>query len=208
MKVLVFINSLVLLVLLALGTEGQEVILIRHAEVILEETGWMGSKKATEQRAKYDTAPVHQFIKEDVLKDLPKRITDTVYVSALPRSIATGWKLYGDSVVLVSMEMLNEFDLHVVELPLFLPLKAWTAISRGLWVLGLKGHDTETSKEGRKRTKIVADFIEERSKYNQQIILVTHGFLNRNVTNELKRRGWKIKRNEGRKNLGANILYK
>ena len=187
---------------------GQEVILIRHAKVYLEKDGWMGPRKAAKYREMYNTAPIHQFLPDTVLSKLPERITDTVYVSGLARSIATGWKLYGDSVTLVSLKLLNEFELHVIRLPLILPFKGWTAISRGLWMIGIKRPGAESFKDGKKRAKHAVDFIEDKTNHNHQVILVTHGFLNRSIRKEMKKREWKTIKNEGQKNLGATILRK
>lgn len=185
---------------------GQEVVLIRHAEVLLEHPGWMSSKEAAKYREKYDTAPVHQFNTDTVLAKIPERITDTVYVSGLPRSIATGLKLFGDSANVVSIKMLNEFEMHVVWLPAYLPYKGWTVFSRGMWLLGMEKHGTESYKEAKERVKMVANFIEEKAEKDKQVILVTHGFINRNIANELEDRGWNITQNNGRENLGATVL--
>jgi len=170
--------------------------------------GWMGSKKAAAYHSAYDTNPILQFNPDTVLARLPKRKTDTVYVSGLPRSIASGWKLFGDSAILVSMDLLNEFELHVVRLPLILPYKAWTSVSRALWLVGFKSPHTESHKEGKKRAKHVVDFIEEKNQNNNQVILVAHGFLNHTIAKEMKKRGWYKIQNEGNKNLGATILNK
>lgn len=187
---------------------GQEVILIRHAEVALDHPGWMTSKKAAKYREAYDTAPVFQFNKDSVLAKIPKRTTDTIYVSALPRSIATGLKLFGDSATVVSLSMLNEFEMHVVWLPAYLPYKGWTVLSRGLWLLGMDKQGTESYKEAKQRVKDVANFIEDKAQNNKQIIMVTHGFINRNIAKELENRNWIIIQNEGTENLGATILRK
>lgn len=187
---------------------GQEVILIRHAEVFLDHPGWMSAKKAGDYNNKYDTAPIHQFNKDTVLAKIPPHITDTVYVSGLPRSIATGVKLFGDSTTIVSMVMLNEFDMHMIWLPAYLPYKGWTVLSRSLWLLGLERRGTESYGEAKERVKIIANFIEEKAETQKQVILVTHGFLNRNLTKELKKRDWTITQNNGTKNLGATVLKK
>jgi len=208
LKQTIKIFSILFLLLVSSKLFAQEVILIRHAKVFLEEEGWMGAKKAAKYRALYDTAPIYQFLPDTVLTKLPARKTDTVYVSGLARSIATGWKLFGDSVNLVSMDLLNEFELHVVRLPLILPFKGWTAVSRSLWVLGLNQRNTESFKEGKKRANTVVDFIEEKTLYREQVIIVAHGFLNRTVTKEMKKRGWRIMENRGQKNLGATIFRK
>ncbi len=187
---------------------GQEVILIRHAAVYMEHPGWMSRKNAANLREAYDSAPVHQFNPDTVLAKISKRIADTVYVSGLPRSIATGLKLFGDSAQIVSLDLLNEFELHVVWLPAYLPYKGWTGFSRVLWLLGRKHHGTESYDEAKKRVKLVCDFIEQKANNQKQVILVTHGFLNRNIAKELEKRKWTITQNEGKKNLGATILKK
>ena len=187
---------------------AQEVILIRHAEVSLEHKGWMGSKTAAKYRKAYDTAPVYQFNPDTVLAKLPPRITDTVYVSGLPRSIGTGIKLFGDSAQIVSLDLLNEFEMHVVWLPLVLPYKGWTGISRTLWLMGWEKRGTESYSEAKERVELVCDMIEQKAVSQRQVIFVTHGFINRNIAKELKKRNWQITQNEGKENLGATILKK
>lgn len=191
-----------------LQTQAQEVILIRHASVKLEQKGWVGAKKASRLRENYDTAPIKQFDPDTVLSKIPKRITDTIYVSALPRSIATGLKLFGDSATIVSISDLNEFEMHMVWLPLYLPYKAWTSISRTMWLMGLEKPGTESFDEAKDRVKDMCSFIEKKAEQNKQVILVTHGFINRNITKELEKRGWKISQNKGKENLGATVLKK
>lgn len=187
---------------------GQEVVLIRHAEVSLDHSGWMSSKKAANYRKAYDTAAVNQFDPDTVLAKIPRRITDTIYVSALPRSIVTGLKLFGDSANVVSLDILNEFEMHMIWLPTYLPYKGWTVLSRGMWLLGLVKPGTESYAEAKKRVRLVADFVEEKVSLQDQVILVTHGFINRNLAKELRKRGWLITHNKGSDNLGATILRK
>nr|WP_319510696.1 phosphoglycerate mutase family protein [uncultured Draconibacterium sp.] len=189
-------------------TLAQEVILIRHAEVKLERHGWMGAKKASAVRDEYDTAPISQFNADTVLSKIPQRITDTIYISGLSRSIATGLKLFGDSATIVSLDDLNEFEMHMIWLPLFLPYKIWTSISRTMWLMGLEKPGTESFQEARERVDAVCSFIEQKAEQNEQAILVTHGFINRNIARELQKRGWRVIQNNGKENLGATILRK
>lgn len=203
-----FLLAIIFTLLTSSNLCGQEVILIRHAEVSLDHSGWMSSKKAANYKEAYDTAPVHHFDPDTVLAKLPKRIADTIFVSGLSRSIVTGLKLFGDSARLVSLDILNEFEMHMLRLPLYLPYKAWTGFSRGMWLLGLKRQGTESHREARKRVKLVSNFIERQATEQKQVIMVSHGFLNRNIARELKKRGWTITQNNGKKNLGATILRK
>ncbi|WP_163325705.1 phosphoglycerate mutase family protein [Draconibacterium mangrovi] len=200
---------IVLVILLCVQQSvAQEVILIRHASVKLERHGWMGAKKASKMRDAYDTAPISQFDPDTVLNKVPKRITDTVYVSGLSRSIATGLKLFGDSATIVSLQELNEFEMHMVWLPLYLPFKVWTSISRTTWLMGLEKPGTESFQEARERVDDVCSFIERKAEQNKQVIMVTHGFINRNIAKELEKRGWQVVQNNGKKNLGATVLRK
>jgi hypothetical protein len=189
-------------------SQDQEVILIRHAKVNIEVSGWMGPKKAAQLRKLYDTSPIYPFVPGSVLEKLPELKTDTVYVSSLCRSVSTGWMLFGDSAIILSSPFFDEFDLHIVRLPFILPYKGWTGISRALWLLGANQKHNESHREAKRRVKQIADFIELRLQYNKQVILVTHGFLNRNVARELKKRNWQQVADNGGKNLGTTLLRK
>ena len=201
----------ILLIICAIAFETascQEVILIRHAKVFTEASGLMGYKKATCLHSLYNTNPIYPFNADRVLSDLPARTTDTVYVSSLTRSVSTGWMLFGDSAVILSSPFFDEFDLHIIRLPVVLPYKLWTGISRTLWLLGANKKNKESYNEAKKRAKHIADFIEQRLQYNNQVILITHGFLNRAIAKELQKRHWEKIIDNGGKNLGATILKK
>ena len=185
---------------------GQEIVLIRHAKVDMEAKGWMRAKRAAEYRMNYDVSPINDFIPSEVLLQLPTISSDTVYTSVLYRSKETAFRLLGDSVTFVSMPLLNEYELHIVRWPLLLPYKGWTIISRALWLFGLKKDGVESYRMAKERTQKAVDFIVQKSTHNRQVVLVTHGFLNRNIAKELERRGWTRTLNNGKANLGATVL--
>ncbi len=187
---------------------SQEVILVRHAKVNLETGGWMGAKKATVLRKSYDTSPIISFSADSVLNTLPECKTDTIYASSLTRSISTAWMLFGDSAIILSSDIFDEFELNIVHLPLLLPYKGWTSLSRVLWLLGVNKKSKTSYREAKERAGRITDFIEDRLKYNNQVILVTHGFLNRDISKELKRRNWHKIIDNGGKNLGSTVLRK
>ncbi len=208
MKVVVKIIPVIFCLFAVKTASCQEVILLRHAKVDIKAGGWTGHKKAIKYQRLYNTAPIAPFNAGKVLAGLPKRRTDTVYVSNLSRSVTTGWLLFGDSAVVLSSCFLDEFELNVIRLPLLLPYKGWTSVSRALWLMGIHGKNNESYKEARGRVGEIADFIEERLEYNEQVIMVTHGFLNHDIAREMKKRGWGIIKGAGTKNLGATILIK
>lgn len=197
---------MIFLVFLSCSSLGQEIILIRHARVNLDTKGIMFPGEAAVLREAYDTAGIYSFMPDTVLNKIPKRKTDTIYTSSLKRSILTAHRLFGDSVVYVPKSLFDEFELHVLRLPLLLPYKVWTGISRLGWFVGMKNENSENRSEGVKRAKLAARFIETKSKVNGQVIMVTHGFINRNITNELKKGGWTVVQKKGRENLGATVL--
>lgn len=180
--------------------------MIRHAKVAIDTKGWMGYRKAVQLNEQYNTAPIYSFETSQVFAELPPLKTDTVYVSNLNRSIATGWTLFGDSAIVLSSCFLDEFELNIVRLPFPLPYKGWTSFSRALWLLGMNQKNNESHKEAKNRVVKIADFIEDRLNYNKQIVMITHGFLNRYVARELKRRGWMDIQDHGAKNLGGTVL--
>lgn len=191
-----------------LKANAKEIILIRHAKVNHVTKGWMSAKKATRYNSAYDTATICPFLPDTVLAKIPERKSDIIYTSQLSRSIATAYRLYGDSATYFSTPLFNEFELQILWLPLFLPYKAWTISSRIGWFIGMKRPKIENHSEARKRIKRATDFIEERSNSNEQVILVMHGFINWGIAKELKKRGWDIIQNEGKYNLGATVLVK
>ncbi|GAF03017.1 phosphoglycerate mutase family protein [Saccharicrinis fermentans] len=204
----VYLLSLLLFFCCWSKMDGQEVVLIRHAKVNMDAKGWIRARKAAEYREKYDVSPIHSFSATAVKKQLPVIISDTVYTSALARTQETAYLLWGDSVIYVALPLLNEYQLHVIRWPLWLPYKGWTSISRALWLMGLKKEGVESYSEAKERTLKVVDFIEHKSEGNPQVVLVTHGFLNRNIAKELEKRGWLRTLNKGKVNLGATVFKK
>jgi broad specificity phosphatase PhoE len=189
-------------------TFAQEVILIRHAKVDMNVKGWMGHKKAAQFNQQYNTAPIVSFNVDSVRNTLPKITADTIYTSALYRSKTTAKILFEQNHTLISRPLFNEFESFIVKWPIILPYKGWTVFSRIFWLLGNKREGVESWKEARERTQKVTDFIETESQNQQQVVFVTHGFLNRQVAKELEKRGWQRTVNNGKKNLGATVLVK
>ncbi len=208
MKIKSIFLYIIFVTLFPVSLLSKEVILIRHAKVDLEIKGWMTAKKAANLRQNYDTAPITNFAPDTVLSKLPQILADTVHTSLLYRSMATAGILFDGSVTYIASPVFNEFNLPVFGLPLVLPYKGWAIISRAAWLLGWSKKDIESHKDAKQRVQNAVHYIEELAKTNNQVVLVTHGYINRNIKNELKKRGWKVKQNEGKKNLGATILIK
>lgn len=189
-------------------TKAQEIILIRHARVNIDAKGWMGPKRAEICRSSYDTAQIAEFNPDPVLSLIGKRLTDTVYTSCLPRAIATAGKLFGDSASCIPDSLFNEFGLPIARLPLILPFRGWTSISRAAWLVKHSSRDGESFPLAKKRVDEAVSFIEEKAAQTGQVIVVGHGFFNHSLKNHLKKEGWKKVYDKGEKNLGMIILRK
>ena len=72
--------------------------------------------------------------------------------------------------------------------------------------MGRKSESKEIHKEAKQRVKNAVLLLEEKAKLNKQVIFVSHGYINRNIKNLLVKRGWKVKHNHGKENLGAFVL--
>lgn len=186
----------------------QTIVLIRHAKVEMNPGSLMNASRAMEYLSAYDRLPIESFEPNTVLVKLPKPLPDTIYTSTLYRSKETARRLFGDSASYVHRAIFDEFDLRIVRLPLLLPLRAWTVISRFAWVTGLMQRDVETHKEAMVRIAKNCDWLEERTAADGYVLMVTHGFLNHSLKRELKRRGWTVEYTEGHGNLGVQKLVK
>ncbi len=69
-------------------------------------------------------------------------------------------------------------------------IKTWFIILRVLWFLGISSN-CESRKKSETRAGKAAEKIIEASEENEHVVLVAHGFINRFIGKQLKKRGWK-----------------
>lgn len=72
----------------------------------------------------------------------------------------------------------------------------WGVISRVFWRLGHAG-GMESFASARQRAIIASDRLEQAAESQEQVILFGHGWFNRMIVGELKRRGWRLTQQSG-----------
>ena len=198
--------------LLAVGVWGQDVgseqlvvYLIRHAKVDLQTPALCFSKKAEAVHQKYDRSPIEDFDPVPVRQQIDEDPL-IVYASTLPRAIATAQILFPEADSILLSHLFDEYDLSVISFPILpLPYKAWTGLSRLVWILHLNKQD-ESRSEAIRRMKLATDLLINLTQENKTTVLVAHGFLISDMRRELKKRGWQVAANGGNKNLAVTKM--
>ncbi|NNC94902.1 MAG: phosphoglycerate mutase family protein [Chitinophagales bacterium] len=184
-----------------------QIMLIRHGEPDLKKDGWVGRRGAEEYFRDYDS--VNIIIPEFLPIHLKPGEVKCVYTSTLPRSSHTAMVLFGEGFDYCPMYMFREFERRVFNfISLRLPLKLWTTISRGLWIIGINQRDIESFRKAKKRAREGAEFLDERAMEDEKVILVAHGFLNRYLKKYLVDMGYELKVDGGSGYLSSSILVK
>lgn len=125
-----------------------------------------------------------------------------VYSSTLERSISTATQIGKE---IIEKEEICEAELPKLRFPkVRLRVKCWLVIARILWIFGCT-NGCESQRKFKERVSGVADWLESISHY-ERLCLVGHGWFNRSLTKELKRRNWMLKESTGKGFLSYQIL--
>ena len=127
-----------------------------------------------------------------------------IVASIRPRSMETAKAVSGE----------REFTPHegMVEAPLppppwpdFFKLspRLWGVVARAWWWFFNHHEGHETKAEAQVRARNAADHLENLAAGGGDVLVVAHGFFNAMIGNELKRRGWRLARDEGYKYWSA-----
>ena len=157
-----------------------EIIIYRHAEPIISSNEIISGRDFPLWVQKYNESGIraHGFAGEK---------EEIVYTSDLERSLETG-RLIGNNVI--QDTVFREAEIPLIKFPVMrLKAKIWLAISRFLWLLGVKTK-CESFKEAKHRAKRIVERIEVLLLEKQRIVIVGHGFINRLIKKELSRQGW------------------
>jgi broad specificity phosphatase PhoE len=157
-----------------------EIIIYRHAEPIVSSNEIILGRDFPLWVQRYNDSGIciNEFINDK---------EDLVYVSDLARSVETG-RLIGNNVI--QDQLFREAEIPLIKFPsIRTKAKLWLAISRSLWLLGLKT-ECESFEEARQRAKNIVERIDLQLLKNERVVLVGHGFINRLIKKELLRRGW------------------
>ena len=115
----------------------------------------------------------------------------------LSQELDSAHLLAGNRVIMQN-SIFREFELpeNKKNYPKFSP-EIWSTIFRILWFTGYS-NKSENFADAKKRIKESAEKLEDLSIKHSEIVLVGHGLMNRFIGMELKKQGWKKKRNGGK----------
>jgi len=181
-----------------------QIILIRHAKVDLDNSRKIDSLSLQKWVGDYDSAPIHSnSLPSKEIMEIVKS-ANVVLTSTLRRAI--------DSAGVLGIEvheqnsLFNEAGIPEVKIPFFkFKPKTWLVILRLLLLFGLGKKDTslKASKiQAREATQKLLVFSEN----NERVVLVGHGGMNWLIRKVLMKEGWILEASTGHSNWGITVL--
>ena len=183
-----------------------QIILIRHGNPEIDKNGWFGYKAARNYIIAYDTVAVRPFDNPPVILEVNEDVK--IFSSCLFRAYDTAMKIFGEEYDINVDSAFIEFQREITPLPLILPIKGWTGISRFFWMIGLHSSDIPGFKSEKSRARMDAGILEKAAKEYRKVVLVGHGFLNKYIVRDLKKKGWDHSFNGGNDYLAVQVLTK
>jgi broad specificity phosphatase PhoE len=181
-----------------------QIILIRHGNPEINKNGWFSNKAARAYIKAYDTVGVNDIEKLPVKLKTHQNVA--IYSSPLNRAYDTSQKVFGQDMKIEVDSSFIEFQREIIPLPLILPIKGWTSLSRFFWVIGLHSSDIPSFKSEKSRAEQNAEFLDKVARENKKVILVAHGFLNKYIVRYLKKNGWDHSYNGGNDYLAVHVM--
>jgi broad specificity phosphatase PhoE len=167
------------------------IIVVRHGrpQVIPKEAPPMRWRDYRDWWATYELSSLKdgQKCPEALLKEIGE---DAVILSsARPRAMQTAGHL-GRGREVKHDPMFNEAPLPPPKLgPFPMRPKNWNKIARLLWMMGYTGGE-EHVRDARRRAAKAADILVQTAGEGRDVVLAAHGWFNRMLRPELKKRGW------------------
>jgi broad specificity phosphatase PhoE len=183
------------------------IFLVRHSKPLVARDGLFDHLRAQRFINDYDAAAIEAAVTKPA--GLPYEEIRRVHCSALPRARLTAQAIFGPNVELAEDRLFNECERKILALPLLrFPLQVWLTGARLLWLLGLNSRGIENYRQARKRARQGAETLARYAQAEKKTVLVAHGLLNLFLRNYLKKRGWKVVRQEGHGYLAVTELVK
>ena len=185
------------------------IIVVRHGRpvVIPKEAPPMRWRDYRDWWAQYELSSLKdgQTCPEALLKEIGE---DAVILSsARPRAMQTAGHL-GRGRDVKHDPMFNEAPLPPPKLgPLPMRPKNWNKIARLLWMMGYAGGE-EHVRDARRRAAKAADTLVRTAGEGRDVVLAAHGWFNRMLRPELKKRGWANVHDGGDKYWSYRIYQK
>ena len=185
----------------------KQIALIRHGEPALNKKGWFTRTEAIQFIHDYDSVgvePIHDM--PFVLHRGDMRI---IHTSTLNRAKHTARLIFGDNAVYNADPLFREFERKIVAFPnIKMPLKFWLLSARLTWLLGVNDAAIESYKEAKRRAQEASEKLIQYAEEDPKVVLVAHGFLNRQLVKNLKKKGWTLVRKGGSDYLATSLLVK
>ena len=175
------------------------IIIVRHGRPNLDRNAgprlnWREYRKwwAAYERAPLDDgqAPPKRLL--HVAKDVRH-----IFSSVRPRAFETAQAIAGDRAI-VQDEVFVEAPLpppHWSEKRRYLP-KTWNKIARVAWLFGWSDED-ESIEDAKRRASAAAEKLIAAAEEGGDVLLAAHGWFNRMLRPEMKKRGWACRRDGG-----------
>jgi broad specificity phosphatase PhoE len=183
-----------------------QIMLIRHGNPEISRNGWFSYKDARNYIKAYDTVGIRPIVKPPVILASDEEIK--IFSSSLFRAYDTALKIFGEEATINVDSTFIEFQREITPLPLILPIKGWTGISRFFWMIGLHSSDIPSLRSEKSRAAMDAELLGEAAMQHGKVILVAHGFLNKYIIRNLKKNGWDHSYNGGNDYLAVQVLTK
>jgi broad specificity phosphatase PhoE len=184
------------------------IIIVRHGRPILNrnEGPRLDWKAYRDWWSRYEQSPLAdgQKCPEGLIREIPD---DAIVLSSIrPRAMQTADRLAR------GREVRRDPTFNEAPLPpprwktRHLP-KTWNKIARVVWLMGHHDGD-EHVRDARKRAGKAADMLIEAAAEGRDVVLAAHGWFNRMVRPELKKRGWACVHDGGDKYWSYRIYQK
>ena len=183
-----------------------QIITIRHGAPEINKNGWFSYKAAKNYIKAYDTVGVSSFKEQPVILEPCEEIK--IFSSSLFRAYDTSLKIFHEEDAICVDSAFIEFQREIIPLPLILPIKGWTGISRFFWMIGLHSSAVPSFRAEKSRAKSDSELLDKAARENKKVILVAHGLLNKYIVRYLKKNGWDHSYDGGNDYLAVQVLTK
>lgn len=171
-----------------------EISLIRHGKSQQTENSRITGQEFQDWVKKYDNSGVFQVDHYPDGTSEKVAAANLLVTSHLKRSIESA-NLLHQQIRVISDPLFREAELPVFPWNWRVKIKpnSWAIVLRCLWYSGY-AKECESLAEARQRAKKAAIQLVKYAEEHHSVVLVGHGFFNRLIAEELKKRGWKSNR--------------
>jgi broad specificity phosphatase PhoE len=167
--------------------------LIRHGQPACRPQPALSRKEYRRWVEAYDASGIIDLPPRSLVQWLGSAGVDQIISSALLRAVETAEALIG-SGRLRSDPLFNEAGVVITPIPFRLSSNAWTAFGRLAWVCGASAD--EAAARFRLRARTATDSLVGSASMTETA-LVGHGWMNRMIGRELRKRGFEIQHHSG-----------